>query len=73
MGHDSWAGIAIGYGLDVPGSNPGGGEIFCACPDRPWSPPNLLYNWYRVFPGSKERPGCNADPSPPSSAAVKKE
>ena len=27
-----------------------------------------LYNGYRVFPGGKERPGREADPSPPSSA-----
>jgi hypothetical protein len=25
----------------------------------------LLYNGYRVFPGGKERPGRDADPSPP--------
>ena len=30
-------------------------------------------NGYRVFPGGKERPECDADPSPPSSAVVKKE
>jgi len=48
----------------VQGSNPGGGEIFCTCPDRPWSPPSLLYNGYRVFPGGKERPGRDADLSP---------
>jgi hypothetical protein len=29
---------------------------------------SLLYNGYRVFPGDKERPGRDADPSPPSSA-----
>jgi len=45
-----------------------GGEIFRACPDRPWGPPSLLYKGYRVFPGGKERPGRDADPSPPSSA-----
>ena len=50
------------------GSNPDGGEIFRTCPDRPWGPPNLLYNGYRVFPRGKERPGRDADPSPPSSA-----
>jgi len=32
-----------------------------------------LYNGYRVFPGGKERPGRNADPSPPSNAVVMKE
>jgi len=52
----------------VQGSNPSGGEIFRTCPDQPWGPPSLLYNGYRVFPVGKERPGRDADPSPPSSA-----
>ena len=52
----------------VQGSHVGVGEIFLTCPDRPWGPPSLLYNRYRVFPGGKERPGREADPSPPSSA-----
>ena len=43
----------------------GGGEIFRTCPDRPWGPPSFPYNGYRVFPGGKERPGRDADPSPP--------
>jgi len=51
---------------------PVGGEIFRTCPDQPWGPPSLLYTGYRVFPGGKERPGLDADPSPPSSAVVKK-
>jgi hypothetical protein len=33
----------------VRGSNPGRGEIFHTRPDRPWGPPSLLYNGYRVF------------------------
>ena len=45
-----------------------GGEIFRTCPDRPWGPPSLLYNGYRLFPAGKERPGRDADPSPLSSA-----
>ena len=49
-----------------------GGDIFRTCPHRPWGPPSLLYNGYRVFPGGKERPGRDADPSPPSSAVVMK-
>jgi hypothetical protein len=57
-------------GSTVRGSNPGGGEIFRTCPDRPWGPPNLLYNGYRVFPGGRKRPGRDADLSPPSSAEV---
>jgi len=35
--------------------------------------PQCLYNGYRVFHGGKERPGLEADPSPPSSAVVMKE
>jgi len=54
-------------GWTVRGSNPDGGKIFRTSPDRPWVPPILLYNGYRVFPGGKERPGRDADPSPPSS------
>src|SRR5215510_13741196 len=42
------------------GSNLGGGAIFRTRPDRPWGPPSLLYNGYRVFPGVK-RPGHGAD------------
>ena len=34
------------------GSNPGGAR-FSARPDRPWGPPSLLYNGYRVFPRGK--------------------
>ena len=34
--------IATRYGLDGPGSNPGGIEIFRTRPDRPWDPPSLL-------------------------------
>jgi hypothetical protein len=45
-----------------------------ACPhDRLCDPPSLLINGYRAFPGGKERPGRDADPSTPSSAVVKKE
>jgi len=50
------------------GSNPDGGEISHNCPDWPWGPPSLLYNGYQIFPGGKERPGRDADPSPPSNA-----
>jgi len=57
----------------VQGSNPGGGEIFYTYLDRPWGPPSLLYNGYRVFPEGKKQPVRDADPSPPSNAVVKKE
>jgi len=68
-GPGSSVGIATDYGLDRPGSNPGGAR-FSARPDRPWGPPSPLQNGYRVFPVGKERPGRAADHSPPSSAAV---
>ena len=64
----SSVGTATGYGLDGPGIESRWGEIFRTCPDRPWGPPSLLYNGYRVFPGGKLRPGRDAVPSPPSSA-----
>ena len=71
-GPGSGVGIATDYGLDGPGIKSRWGEIFRTCPDRPWGPPSLLYNGYRLFPGGKERPGPDADTSPPSSAVVKK-
>ena len=58
--HNSWrgpgsvVGIETGYGLDGPWFRIAvGGEIFRTCPDRPWGPPSLLYNGYRVFSGGK--------------------
>ena len=42
-GRGSSVGIATDYGLDGPGSNPGGGGARnSAPPDRPWGPPSLL-------------------------------
>jgi hypothetical protein len=58
-GPGSSVGIATGYGLDGPGSNSGGDEIFCTCPDWSWGPPCLLYN------GGRKWPGHDTDPSPP--------
>jgi len=40
---------------------------------RPWGPPSLLYNGYRIFPCGKVQPGRTADHSPTSSAAVMEE
>jgi hypothetical protein len=70
-GPGSVVGIATAYGLDGPEIESRWGEIFRTCPDRPWGPPSLLYNGYRVFPGGKVRPGRDAEPSPPSSAEFK--
>ena len=54
----SRAGIAqsikrLATGWTVGGSYSDEGEIFHIRPDRPWGPPSLLYNRYRVFPGGK--------------------
>ena len=41
-------------GWMVRASNSGAGEIFRTLTDRPWGPPSLLYDGYRVsFPGDK--------------------
>ena len=59
MGWDSAVGIATRYGLDGPGSNSGGGEIFRTRSDRPWGPSSLLYNAYGVFlVGKASRAWC---------------
>ena len=50
VGRYSSAAVATCYGLD---ESRLGGEIFRIRPDRPWGPPSLLYNGYRVFPGGK--------------------
>ena len=54
VGRNSSVGIAVPTGWTFHGSNPGGGEIFRTRPDRPWGPPSLLYDGYRIsFPGGK--------------------
>jgi hypothetical protein len=46
--------IVNSYGMEGPGiESRWGVEIFRNRPDRPWGPPSLLYNGYRVFPGGK--------------------
>ena len=37
---------------------------FSARPDRPWGPPSLLYNGYRVFPGGRGGRGVRLTPHP---------
>ena len=72
-GPGSSVGIATDYGLDGSVIESRWGARFSVRPDRPWGPPSLQYNGYRVFPGGKERPGRDADPSPPSGSVVMKE
>ena len=66
----SSVGIVTGYGLDGPVIDPRWERDFPYLSRPAWGPPTLLYNGYRVFPGGKERPGGDADPSSPSSAVV---
>jgi hypothetical protein len=57
-GLNSSVGIAARYGLGSPGiESRWGGEIFRTRPDRPWGPPSILHNGYRVFPGGKRGRG----------------
>ena len=62
-GTGSSVGIATDYGLDGPGNESRWGEIFLL-PDRPWGPPSLLNNGYRVFTGGGKRLRRDANPSP---------
>jgi hypothetical protein len=73
---DNAVGTAAGYGLDdggvgVRGSV--GSRIFSSArrPDRFWGPPSLLSNGYGAPSPGVERPGREADHSPPTSAEIK--
>jgi hypothetical protein len=74
MGRDSSVGIATGYVLDGLGIESRWWEARFSAPVQtgPGAQPSLLYNGYRVFPEGKERPGCDTNPSPPSSAVCHK-
>jgi len=72
-GPGSVDGIAAGYGLDDQGIESRRGRNFPHLSRLALGPTQPPVQWYRVFPGGKERPGRDADPSPPSSAVVKKE
>ena len=64
VGQNSSVGIVTDYGLDSPGSNPGGGWDYPHHPDRLWGPPSLLYNGYRVFPRGKVAGAWRWPPTP---------
>jgi len=66
MNWDSGVSIVLAMGWTVHGSNPGGGEIFCTCPDQPWDSLNLLFSRKQVL-----WPGCGIDHPAPSGAEVK--
>ena len=70
-GPGSSVGIATDYGLDGPGIESRWGEIFH--PSRPvLGPTQPPVQWVPGLFWGKERPGRDADPSPPSSAMVMK-
>jgi hypothetical protein len=52
-------------------TNPGVGENFRTRLDRPWGPPNLLYNGYRVSFLEVKKTCIDVHHPPPSSAKVK--
>jgi hypothetical protein len=72
-GRRSSVDIAIGCGLDGPGTNGrgGGAENFRFPPDRPRGPPRPLYNGYRLFFPGVKWPGRDVEHSPLSSVEVK--
>ena len=71
-GPGSSVGIATDYGLDGPGSNPGGDEIFR--PSRPaLGPTQSPVKWVPGLSRGKMRPRRAADHSPSSSATVMEE
>jgi len=68
-GPGSSVGIATGYGLDGPGIESRWGARFSApVQTGPGAHPTSCTMGTGSFPGGKEQPGRDADPSPPSSA-----
>ena len=65
--------VATDYGLDGPGSNPGGDKIFRPVQTDPEAHSASCAMGTGSFPGGKVRPGRAADHSPPSSAAITEE
>jgi len=63
-GRVAWSVQRLATGWTVWGSNPGGGDIFRTCPDRPWVPPSLLYSGYLAFPGGKSGRDVTLTPHP---------
>jgi hypothetical protein len=65
VARDSSVGITTGYELDGPGIESWRGQDFPHLSRPALGPLILLYDGYRVFPGGKEQPGRDADPSEP--------
>jgi hypothetical protein len=73
VGRDSVFGLAACHELDGPETDSRSGEFFLTRPDRPWGPPSIPYNGYRVSFLDVKRPGRSGDyqPPPPPGATVK--
>jgi len=72
-GPGSVVGIATGYGLSGPGIESRWGRDFSHLSRQALGPTQPPMQWVPGLSRGKERPGRDADPSPPSSAMVKKE
>ena len=70
-GSGSSVGITTGYGLDGPRIESRWRRDFPHLSIPALGPTQPPVQWYRVFPGGKERPERDTDPSPPSSVLVK--
>ena len=70
VGRDSSVDITTDQTVEE--SNPGGGEIFCTVPDRPWAHPASCTMGTGSFPGVK-RPGRGVDHSTHLVPRLKKE
>ena len=70
VGRDSSVGIETRYGLNGPEIESRWRRDFPHLSRPAWSPPSLLYNGYRVFPGVKAVGAWRCPPTP-SSAEVK--
>ena len=69
-GPGSSVGIATGYGLDVPGIEFRCGRYFLHLSRPALGPTQPPVQWVPGLSRGKERPGRDADRSPPSSAVV---
>jgi len=72
-GPGSSVAIATGYGLDCPGIEFRWGPDFPHLSRPALGPTQPPVQWVPGLSRGKERPGGDADPSPPSSAVAKKE
>jgi len=48
------------------------GTRFSSRPYRPWGPPSLLYNGYRVFLGGRGGQGVGLTPTPSSAEVLER-